>query len=125
MEKLFTLKEICENLGLTPRAVRYYEYIELIFPKRDGTKRFYSHEEVGRLKIIKFSKRLGFKLEEIRQWLSLYNSDPNNKIQTEKLIESCSKQLILLVNQQEDLKLAIADLNKLIKEGKDKLERLG
>ena len=125
MEKLFTLKEICESLELTPRAVRYYEYIELIFPKREGGKRFYSYEEVGRLKIIKFSKRLGFKLEEIRQWLSLYNSDTHNKIQTEKLIENCSKQLILLINQRKELNLAIADLNKLIKEGKDKLERMG
>ena len=100
MRKFYTLKEICESLDLTPRAIRYYEYIELILPKRDGNRRLYSHEEVGRLIIIKYSKRLGFKLEEIRQWLLLYNLDSNNRIQTEKLIESCAKQLILMKQKQ-------------------------
>lgn len=124
MQELFTLKEVCENLDLTPRAVRYYEYIELIFPKKEGTKRFYGYEDLGRLKIIKYSKRLGFKLEEIRQWLSLYNSEPNNKTQTERLIENCTKQLILMENKQKEIKMAIKDLNKLIEDGKEKLKSL-
>ena len=125
MRKFYTLKEICESLDLTPRAIRYYEYIELIFPKRDGNRRLYSREEVGRLKIIKYSKRLGFKLEEIRQWLLLYNLDSNNRIQTEKLIESCAKQLILMKKKQDEIAGVITDLNQLIKDGKNKLKSLG
>ena len=47
MEKLFTLKEICENLELTPRTVRYYEYIELIFQKEMEAKDSIAMKKLG------------------------------------------------------------------------------
>ena len=38
-EKL-TLKEMCEAYEVTPRTLRYYEYIELLIPEKIGKKGF-------------------------------------------------------------------------------------
>ena len=38
-----TLKEMCEAYDVTPRTLRYYEYIELLIPEKQGRKRFYGN----------------------------------------------------------------------------------
>ncbi|MEL6236751.1 MAG: MerR family DNA-binding transcriptional regulator, partial [Pseudomonadota bacterium] len=37
-----TISEVCAEFGVTQRTLRYYEYIELLAPRRDGTRRLYS-----------------------------------------------------------------------------------
>ena len=36
-----SFKEMCTEFGVTPRTLRYYEYIELLNPDREGRSRFY------------------------------------------------------------------------------------
>ena len=31
-----TFKQMCEKFDVTPRTLRYYEYIELLAPEREG-----------------------------------------------------------------------------------------
>ena len=35
-----SFKEMCARFEVTPRTLRYYEYIELLSPEKDGRARF-------------------------------------------------------------------------------------
>ncbi len=68
-------KAMCARFDVTPRTLRHYEYIELLRPDRVGRARFYGPREVARMTLILRGRRFGFKLEELRQWLELYDAD--------------------------------------------------
>lgn len=68
-----TLRDVCQTFGLTQRALRYYEYIELVTPKIDDGKRLYGRRELARLKLILRGRRFGMRLEDLRVWLNLYD----------------------------------------------------
>src|SRR3990167_6993774 len=68
-----SFKEMCAKFDVTPRTLRYYEYIELLSPEKEGRARFYGPREVARLTLILRGRRFGFSLEEIRQWLLIYH----------------------------------------------------
>ena len=67
-----SFKEMCAKFEVTPRTLRYYEYIELLFPQKEGRVRFYGPSDIARLTLILRGRRFGFSLEEIRQWLLVY-----------------------------------------------------
>lgn len=41
-------KDMCARFDVTPRTLRYYEYIELLSPHKEGRAWFYSPREVAR-----------------------------------------------------------------------------
>ncbi|ABD12139.1 putative transcriptional regulator [Frankia casuarinae] len=65
--------EVAERVGLSLRAVRYYEEAGLLTPagRTPGGFRLYDDEAVDRLLVIKKMKSLGFTLEEMRSLLSV------------------------------------------------------
>ena len=42
-EKIFTVPELAKDLGLTERAIRFYESKGLVSPKRAGNTRIFSY----------------------------------------------------------------------------------
>ena len=107
-----SFKAMCARFDVTPRTLRYYEYIELLRPDREGRTRFYGPREVARMTLILRGRRFGFSLEEIRQWLLLYGKS-GTRAQTEALIAMADRQLVELNRQRSDLDSAIADLSAL------------
>ncbi|MGR3662717.1 MAG: MerR family transcriptional regulator [Paracoccaceae bacterium] len=105
-------KEMCTRFEVTPRTLRYYEYIELLSPEKDGRSRFYTARDIGRMKLILMGRRFGFSLEEIRQWLEMYQENENSA-QFDDWIEKADRQLITLKKQREALDDTIAELQKL------------
>ena len=83
-EDLKTIRQMCEELDVTPRTLRFYESKELISPKRVGQKRLYDKRSQARLKLILQGKRFGFSLEEIRQLLDLYYIGDQQRTQMTK-----------------------------------------
>ena len=104
-----TFKEMCAKFDVTPRTLRYYEYIELISPMKEGRSRFYGPREVARMKLILRGRRFGFSLEEIRQWLLIYGKT-GEKSQMEAWIQMADRQLAELRRQRDELDVVIADL---------------
>ncbi len=104
-----TLKEMCAKFGVTPRTLRYYEYIELIFPQKEARARLYGPREVARMKLILRGRRFGFSLEEIRQWLLIYQQQ-GTKAQLEEWVRLADRQLGALAQQKVELETSIADL---------------
>jgi DNA-binding transcriptional MerR regulator len=111
-----TLKQMCVKFDVTPRTLRYYEYIELLQPEKDGRTRFYGTKEMARLELILRGRRFGFSLEEIRQWLELYDHDPNHKAQMEAWLELSENQIKELEYRKLQLEETIRELNNLRKQ---------
>lgn len=108
-DTLLTFKEMCVRFDVTPRTLRYYEYIELLQPIKDGRARFYGPREVARMTLILRGRRFAFSLEEIRQWLLIY-SQKGNRTQMEAWISLANRKLDELGQQRAELDAAIADL---------------
>ncbi len=104
-----SFKDMCSRFEVTPRTLRYYEYIELLQPDKEGRSRFYGAREVARMTLILRGRRFGFSLEEIRQWLALYGK-AGSRAQTEALIAMANRQLAELNRQRTELDSAITDL---------------
>lgn len=107
-----SFKEMCARFEVTPRTLRYYEYIELLSPDKEGRARFYGPRETARMTLILRGRRFGFSLEEIRQWLLLYDQD-GTRGQYRVWIELADRQLAALERQRAELDATIADLRSL------------
>ena len=64
-----TIREVCDELGVTLRALRFYEAQGLVAPKREPRRRFYYTTDVERLRVIIRLKSVGLSLREIREVL--------------------------------------------------------
>ena len=111
-ETRLSFKEMCAAFDVTPRTLRYYEYIELLQPDREGRSRFYTARERARMKLIMRGRRFGFQLEEIRQWLLIYENE-GNEAQSQAFLEMADRQLIELQSQREQIDEALTELKKL------------
>lgn len=107
-----SFKEMCAKFDVTPRTLRYYEYIELLTPDKEGRARFYTSREVARMTLILRGRRFGFSLEELRQWLLIYD-EKGTDAQNRAWVELADRQLVDLKHQYEQLADSIADLQKL------------
>jgi DNA-binding transcriptional MerR regulator len=108
-----SFKEMCVRFDVTPRTLRHYEYIELLSPERDGRARFYGPREVARMTLILRGRRFGFSLEEIRQWLEMYDADPKGQLQLKTWIALADRQLEELAARRRELDEIIAELKDL------------
>lgn len=111
-DKRLSFKEMCSTFDITPRTLRYYEYIELLEPEKQGRSRFYTPREIARMKLILRGRRFGFSLEEIRQWLEMRESE-GTKAQMQIWIEYADRQIVELRKQRDELSKTIEDLQKL------------
>ena len=93
--------------------MRHYEYIELLAPEREGRARFYGPREVARMTLILRGRRFGFALEEIRQWLEMYDSDPEGRLQQQVWIDMADRQLDELKARRVELDEVIDELQNL------------
>jgi DNA-binding transcriptional MerR regulator len=65
---MYTVKQLAEIAGITPRTLHYYDEIQLLKPARVGENgyRYYSEESLLRLQQILFYRELDLPLDEIR-----------------------------------------------------------
>ena len=69
----YSIGELCDEFGVTARALRFYEDEELIAPERRGTQRLYTDRDRARLAWILRGKRVGLSLADIKELLDLYD----------------------------------------------------
>lgn len=107
-----TFKQMCERFDVTPRTLRYYEYIELLTPERQGRSRFYHPRDLARMTLILRGRKYGFSLEQIRQWLDIYD-EQGSAAQMATWVESATAQLQELHAQRAQLDETISELQAL------------
>ena len=111
-ETRLSFKEMCERFEVTPRTLRYYEYIELLSPDREGRSRYYGPREVARMVLILRGRRFGFQLEDIRQWLEMREQE-GSQAQMQAWLEMADRQMLELAEQKRQLDEAMAELKAL------------
>lgn len=111
-EDRISFKDMCAAFDVTPRTLRYYEYIELLQPDRDGRARFYGPRERARMKLILRGRKFGFQLEDIRQWLLIYE-DEGNEAQMRTFVEMADRQMAELEQQRDQITEAMDELKAL------------
>ncbi|CUH45909.1 MULTISPECIES: MerR family transcriptional regulator [Ruegeria] len=107
-----SFKEMCAEYDVTPRTLRYYEYIELLQPDREGRSRYYGPRECARMTLILRGRKYGFSLEDIRQWLLIYENE-GNEIQMRAFVDVADKQIVELNQQKQQLDEAIDALTEM------------
>jgi DNA-binding transcriptional MerR regulator len=107
-----TFKQMCATFDVTPRTLRYYEYIELLTPEKEGRARFYGPREKARMTLILRGRRFGFALEDIRQWLLIYEKE-GTSAQMREWVALADRQMEELRQQRAHLDETIAQLQRL------------
>ena len=115
-----SFKEMCARFEVTPRTLRYYEYIELLDPEKEGRSRFYGPREIARMTLILRGRRFGFSLEEIRQWLLIYE-EKGTESQFREFVRLADRQLETLEQERQQLTETIDELEKLRSEVQNSL----
>jgi DNA-binding transcriptional MerR regulator len=116
--KTFTISQLSEEFGITPRAIRFYEDEELIKPTRQGQARIYSPRDRARLALILRGKRVGFSLVEIKEMLDLYDMNDGQATQLSHAIRKFSERINTLEQQRADIEQALGEL----RQGRARLE---
>ncbi len=109
-DRLYTVTELAADLGMSPRALRFYEDKGLIAPQRAGTTRVYSVRDRARMILILRGKRLGFSLSAIKDYLDLYDADVTQHAQQRLLLAAVSKRREQLLAQRQAIDEALAEL---------------
>jgi DNA-binding transcriptional MerR regulator len=112
--RTFTIRQLCQEFGCTPRALRFYEDKGLLAPARDGLNRIYSPRDRARLALILRGKRVGLSLSEMRDILDLYELEDGAAQQNAESLRKFREKVVTLEAQRADLDTAIAELHEAI-----------
>lgn len=115
-QALFSIGDLAAEFGISTRAIRFYEAKGLIAPERVGSNRIYKRRDRARLTLILRGKRLGFSLEEIAEYLNLYDADPSQIAQTRLLLQKVETSMEELEGKRRDIDAALADLSEIRKQ---------
>ena len=110
----YSIGELCDEFGVTARALRFYEDEALIAPERRGTQRLYTDRDRARLAWILRGKRVGLSLADIKELLDLYDLGDGRETQRLKTIERCQGQVDRLKRQRVDIDATIKELDEFI-----------
>jgi len=117
------IQEVARQLGVTHRTLRFYEDKDLIEPQRIGSTRIYSKRDIGRMQLILRGKRLGFTIREIKEFLDLYDVDPDHHEQMSRLASRVQERLADLEQQRAALEETIHELRQIEREASARLRR--
>ena len=123
MDASSTIREMCDEFGVTARTLRFYEAKELLSPIRHGQKRLFTKRDRARLKLISRGKRFGFSLEEIRQLLNLYDMGDQQQTQLLRTYELAKERLRQLELQQFEIGETIEELKEQLSLGRELIKQ--
>ncbi|MBC05063.1 MerR family DNA-binding transcriptional regulator [Thalassospira sp.] len=124
-ERFYTVPELADDLGITPRTIRFYEQKGLLNPQRAGTTRVYTRQDRAKLLLILRGKRLGFSLKEIADYLDLYGADPTQAEQIKMLLGRVRERISDLEEQRQALDVTLDELREIEQQSVDALEEKG
>jgi len=104
---LIHINKVGELTGVTVRTLRHYDKIGLLKPtsKTEGGHRLYTNKEIKKLQQVQFLKKIGFRLNEIKDMLASSEWDWS---------DSLKSQLSFVIKEQENLKKIEQSLRELI-----------
>lgn len=110
--RTYTIRQLCQEFGCTPRALRFYEDKGLLAPARQGLNRVYAARDRARLALILRGKRVGLSLTEMRDILDLYELEDGVAQQNAESLRKFRQKVVEMERQRADLDKAIAELRE-------------
>ncbi len=102
---------VAKHYHVSRRMLQYYENVDLIHPKREGTTRIYSRRDCRRLEIILQIKEFGFSIPEIRNILYAFDLLPaDTSVKSALSSEGILSQIDALEQQLDRLDETMIDL---------------
>ncbi len=112
MATSYTISDLAREFDLTTRAMRFYEDMGLLQPRREGPggrNRIYSARDRTRLKLTLRAKRLGLSLTEAKEIIDTYESPRDTVPQLQKF-------LVILDGHKRQIEEQMADLQANLEE---------
>ncbi|MFO3714020.1 MerR family transcriptional regulator [Oribacterium sp. P9] len=107
-EKLYTVGEVCEQMGITRKTLFYYDQIGLLKPSERVSSqqvKLYDNEKIARLRCILQYREAGLRISEIRELLDDQNVHRLSILQT---------AMTRLQKERDGVEQEIVNLTKLI-----------
>ncbi len=109
----FTISDLAKEFAITTRTIRFYESRGLIAPLRVGTSRRYLKRDRARLMLILRGRNLGFTVEDVGDYLALYDADPGQMAQTRLLLEKIEAAIRDLETKRDDIARGLSELDEI------------
>ena len=117
--------DLAREFDLTTRAIRFYEDMGLLQPRRQGCQRIYSARDRTRLKLVLRAKRLGLSLSEAKELIDMYDSPRDTGPQLRKFFEVLALHRRRIEEQMAELQATLDEIKAHEKEARTLLARLG
>ncbi|WP_299819942.1 MerR family DNA-binding transcriptional regulator [uncultured Roseibium sp.] len=125
MQRYFTITQLTQEFDITTRTLRFYEAQGLVSPSRRGRQRLYTPGDRTRIKLILRGKRLGFSLNDIREIIEMYASDPGETGQLKLLLDRIAARREELLEKQRDIELTLLELDEVESGARARISELG
>lgn len=110
-DELYGITDLCDEFGISPRAIRFYETKGLLSPRRVNGSRIYTRRDRARLSLILRAKAIGSSLAEIKHYLDLYGTRGEGRIeQLEYVQERTDRAITELVARRTQIDATLAEL---------------
>ena len=107
------ISEVAIKAGITNRAVRHYEELNLIQSKRlSNNYREYSKETLDKLKFISRARKLGFSIDECSSLISLFDNQKRRSAEVKKIAIIKNDKLKKQIRELKDLQKSLEWLIK-------------
>ena len=122
---LYTVSELAVVLGVTPRTIRHYEEKSLLSPRRVGANRIFDYRDKARLTLILRLKNLGFSLDQIKEYMDLYDVDETRVTQLKVGFNAICDRISNLDTQINQMQGTLSELRALKEEAVIRLRERG
>jgi DNA-binding transcriptional MerR regulator len=122
----YSISDLAREFDLTTRAIRFYEDIGLLQPRREGPagrQRIYTPRDRTRLKLTLRAKRLGLSLGEAREIIDSYDSPRDTAPQLRKLLKVLAGHRDKLESQMLDLQANLSEIRSHEKQARSLLRQ--
>jgi DNA-binding transcriptional MerR regulator len=124
-ERVWSVRELADELGVTTRTLRFYEAEGLLAPRRVGTARIYTARDHTRLMLILRGKRFGMSLPEIREIVEMYDDAASGERgQLDALLARLTEIAADLRARRRDLSRTLAEVNDVAERCRRRLAEL-
>ena len=105
--------EVALKAGVTNRAIRHYEELNLIKSNRlSNNYRVYSKETLDKVKFISRARKLGFSINECSSLISLFDNKKRKSAEVRKIAIIKNDELKRQIQELEDLQKSLEWLIK-------------
>ena len=110
------IADLAREFGITTRTIRFYEDRGLLSPSRQGSggqTRVYRARDRTRLRLALRGKRLGLRLDDIRELLDMFETPADTPAQAARLLTLLDEREAFLRAQMADLDQTLAEIGTL------------